>query len=625
MKKVYNGNANKKQNQSQSKQLKVPRAVSFGRVDFNFILNLPEEILPFYNLTWEKLNDISDLAFLKETKELWDSIQLISNNSLTNILMFINKAHNIKSFVEMTLFKELQFEEKENFLKEIITHVTEHNYLFLIELNMMECKHNITFTVKCDKKTKTFDICKGSEEEREKEEGIPIENQIEKAEGSKSQASKTEEDPFRKLNIDFSEFDFLIVDLEEIFHFLPQNPKILKQFTNFLQKKIMKNKNLKLVVNYPDVMKSLESVDLETINVLTEIISSSDILIFEKKQALSLFNMLHRIGVGSDILTGSSSGFIDEKELHNYFAYGLKFSRSGPKVGLFLNDFQKFQVVEVTKGKIDFNTEYDCQLHPKINHTNQKLISEYKNLIYSNFSMLKSVFLGGFLSRIVTSNKKLSKEYYSAYLAGCETSKRILEIYKNYLDLPLEHDFYIVKIPQIKIDKELEKEELRRREQRFVLDCVNRNNSHIKYYNPLFDDHLNSFFASESVRKQLKEKGFINTNGFIMYDPNYRAVMGSSPKRKLSNDREKEKQLLYAIRNINVADDPRDKTHFDSYSKMLHSNSPTNRKLPSVHFEYNSMSKTSNFKGGVFGKKKLKPINTASAGKIYISTNYRLA
>ena len=315
----------------------------------------------------------------------------------------------------------------------------------------------------------------------------------------------------------------------------------------------------------------------------------------------------------------------EDRSVPRYMINNLRYARPGTKIAVFLEDFQKVSIIEFcskTK-KISYENDLEFTLYPKINHTNQKLIEEYKKLIIVYYPLLKAAFLGGLFSKIASAGQKVSNEVYAGFLTGAEIAKRVLELMKNNMDLPIENEFYIVKIGKAKVQKEIEREDLKKREQKFVLDCINKKTSHLKFYNPLFDGHLNSFFASDVIRRQLKDKGFINTNGFIMYDPKYKSIMGASPKRGKINDVDKEKKLLYAIKSINVSDDPLDKSNFDSYSKMLKSNSPTSRKLPAIHFEYTTNQKYVSMKTTTNTKKKLKPIVTEKNGKLTKINNYR--
>jgi hypothetical protein len=129
-----------------------------------------------------------------------------------------------------------------------------------------------------------------------------------------------------------------------------------------------------------------------------------------------------------------------------------------------------------------------------------------------------------------------------------------LELFKNKIDFPNDPEFYLVKLQKTKIVKDIKLQKLRKKEEQFVLDCVNKKNASIKFYNPLFDEHLNAFFAGGVIRKQLKDKGFINTNGFVLYDPTYKNI--EPPKnvkiKQRLNTSEKERNLLHAIKNNKV-------------------------------------------------------------------------
>ena len=73
------------------------------------------------------------------------------------------------------------------------------------------------------------------------------------------------------------------------------------------------------------------------------------------------------------------------------------------------------------------------------------------------------------------------------------------------------------------------------KEDGFVLDCTNKQKSTMKDYVSLYDYHLRGFFSSQLIRKYLKNKGFIDSKGFIMYDPVHRDVMGKITQKKNIN------------------------------------------------------------------------------------------
>ena len=70
------------------------------------------------------------------------------------------------------------------------------------------------------------------------------------------------------------------------------------------------------------------------------------------------------------------------------------------------------------------------------------------------------------------------------------------------------------------------------KEVKFLLDCTNLITSNKKEYVSLYDYHLKNFFSSQAIRKDLEKKGFIDSEGNIMYDSVYRSVMGTNNTNK---------------------------------------------------------------------------------------------
>lgn len=92
-----------------------------------------------------------------------------------------------------------------------------------------------------------------------------------------------------------------------------------------------------------------------------------------------------------------------------------------------------------------------------------------------------------------------------------------------------------------------------KKESKFLLDWVNEKKSNLKFYNPLFDYHLNQYFNSQFYRKELKTKDLINSKGFIMYDSVYLELMGISPKynnNKKKKDNCNAEALIRLIKDI---------------------------------------------------------------------------
>ena len=265
----------------------------------------------------------------------------------------------------------------------------------------------------------------------------------------------------------------------------------------------------------------------------------TDIFLFEKKESLGFFNMLSQMNFQKEI---------QEKQIPDFFLKEIPHVKTGVnKIGIFMEDLQKLLIIEQKNDKINKNSEYFLNLHPRINHFNHKIVDEYRKIMSMNYSYLKAIFLGGYFSKFI-----YNEDQYSAFLGGVESTKRILELFKNKIDFPIDPEFYTVKLQKDKIEKDIANKKMKKKEEKFVLDCVNRTKSTIKYYNPLFDDNLNAFFSSNIIRKQLRDKNFINTNGYVLYDSEYKSLVQAPKIKKRLDTSDKEKKLLYAIKNNKV-------------------------------------------------------------------------
>lgn len=338
---------------------------------------------------------------------------------------------------------------------------------------------------------------------------------------------------------EIEEYDFLFIDLEDFINF-HTNGFYLSELADFMKKISSGNKKPRIVVNYPNILINLNVINLELLETLMSIMSYTDIFLFEKKESLAFFNMLNQMEYEKEL---------NEKQLIDFFLKEVPHQKaSTSKLGLFLEELQSFTISEQKADKIVNNLSYEIKLHPKINHFNQKIIDEYKKIMTINNNYFKSIFFGGYFSSFV-----FNQDHYISFITGAESTKRILETFKNKIDFPTNPEFYLIRLQKTKILKDLKTQKLKKKEEKFVLDCVNKMNSSIKSYNPLFDENLNAFFASGNIRKQLKEKGFINTNGFVLYDSSYKNVSGSLPKHnKRLDTQERERHLLLAIKHNRV-------------------------------------------------------------------------
>ena len=120
-------------------------------------------------------------------------------------------------------------------------------------------------------------------------------------------------------------------------------------------------------------------------------------------------------------------------------------------------------------------------------------------------------------------------------MTGHEILKRILHFVTSEIPLPDNPKFYLVKINYNEVNEYVKKHLLNKKENKFVLDCTNAEKSKMKHYVPLFDYNLHEYFENKDVQKELANKGFIDSKGFVNYDPIYRVGMGV-PKKKYNRN-----------------------------------------------------------------------------------------
>ena len=316
---------------------------------------------------------------------------------------------------------------------------------------------------------------------------------------------------------------------------------------------------------------------------LNQLYDFTNIFFFDTKQCKKIFNKHYETFTEDNI---NNRKKITRSKIFDYFIKGIatatKEEVTGMKTGLFLDELNKFTIIYASK-KAANKVELDSQPHPKVNHTNLDLIKEYKRILKVNKNDYYSILISTLIINCGASspNCQSTDVIYPAFLIALEIIKKKLEMEKNKLEQ--DESIYKVKVSDKVIFKDLEKFASGGKEDGFVLDCTNKQKSTMKDYVSLYDYHLKTFFSSEYVRKDLKSKGFINTKGFIMYDPVHRNVMGKKveKKKKKVNEEEMKTKLMSSIHGINVPSNIKDK-EIDAEKLAKTQNVPTEAKLPFI-------------------------------------------
>ena len=338
--------------------------------------------------------------------------------------------------------------------------------------------------------------------------------------------------------------------------------------------------------------KKQEEKDKKEMRELNEIFYYTDGYFFDTKQACALFNKHYLCHTTDNLKTKK---VINKQKVFDYFitaiARGAMDEVVGNKVGLFMEDFNRYAIINCSK-KTASRKEVNAQPHPKINTHNIEIIKKYQDILKDNKNDYYSIFVSLAAHEISANNSVSNEIIYPTFLTSLEIIKRKVEYTKNGITSINEDQLYKVKINERALQQELKKIVSDTKEGGFVLDCTNKSKSTLKDYVALYDYHLRGFFSSELIRKNLKEKGFIDSKGFIMYDPMYRNVMGAQCKNTKKYEGEELKQKIISnIKGIDVPTRFGDK-EVDAKKAIDKQNVPIDKKLPFIKDNYPFAKKT---------------------------------
>ena len=534
------------------------------------------------------LSDISSLSFIQYNKELINRIQFSSNNDLIKLLMIGNLNSENISIIDYICFGGPIFSKEESFFNNILDIVT---MKYGIIFNKTPLNINAGYSIKIilthgEQKNEILIESKGKYEHEEdndiKEEGdtplndFELEDEFNYGYPLTDAMEKNLIPKFKKRNIlcnmnpKFEKYDMFYFNYEDLNKIsINFNIEFALELIDFLKKK-----NCIIFINYYISEKNVNNKDIknkdEIINdngyskkefskeYLLELLNKfyfvTDIYFFDKKQAVKFFAEHYKL-----FTVDLSQKIISSKNVYDYFIKGITTGTStkvpNEKTGLFLDEFNEFSLIQVSKKSV-YKHEYSLNLLPKINAHNLSEISEYKDIINKN----KTNFFSLFLSNIVISishaqkNSKInSMIVYPPYLTGVDLVKKKIEYIKNDIKInEFDDKFYKIKKNIKLISKELEKLSKEEKEEKFLLDCTNKLKSNKKEYISLFDFHLKDYFSNQYIRKDLENKGFIDSEGYILYDPVYKNTMKNKMKKKKFTEEQMKEKIISDINNIKM-------------------------------------------------------------------------
>ena len=397
--------------------------------------------------------------------------------------------------------------------------------------------------------------------------------------------------------------------------------------TDLIEKQDDLKAELELDIEYKkkeEVNKKLEEKkqkkqEQREIKILTDIYYLTDAYFFDSKQACDIFTK-HYLQNTKDT---DKTKKINRQKLYDYFitviSRGLRPTIEGKKLGLFMDDFNKYCIIYISNKEAN-KQELNPQPFPKVNTHNIDLVNGYKLILMKFKNDYYDIFISLSQQEISANHGNITTEIiYPTFLASVDIVKRQVELEKNGITSVDEDDIFRVKISEKKLKQELEKLSINGKEGNFVLDCTNKNKSTLKDYVSLFDYNLKDFFSSDINRKNLQDKGFINSEGYIMYDPLYREVMGAKYKNnKKFKGEELKSQIRTNIKNIDVPARLQDK-EFDPKKAVEKQIMPTNRKIPYIRNK--KKKKRNNNDGNSSSRSVSEGEGTSSEGEKYRTEN----
>ena len=541
--------------------MSIKKLCSIGLLNINLNLILKKSFTEDNNFNIDDYNSIVDLKKIffpikevnpenssKENNNIdyIEYISLTSEDNLMNTLLFINRAYKVKTFIEFLIPNEIKFKKNNYFLKSLINEILNRNYFFVVENNIINKSSKIKFIIKIVDDENDEIISKKEFNLVEEEEYDDIENDIFDNKYFESY----------KLNFDFSKNNFFFIDLDSI--------KSLKWKTNedlvLFILSIIKNEKIKiilsinensLIINEKIYAKdnNKEIID-DILKTNKSIIESSDIIFFFKnsmnhflkeysnKSRTKILKINNKIKPLTYSPTFTHKFFNSSKENleqnlkttnQDLILYdNNKYRKNIPRLSVILDDFDyltlyKQEFEESASIEINIEPYYEnfCFSLLNKNHTIQEF-KEIKKILENNSDKYFHIFIGGFLSRYIN-NVNLNedfKNYEECFIAGNLILKNYLILLKNNIDYITDIDEYNVEVPKIKKclreilykEKKEELRKIRKKEQKFVLDCTNPSKSQKKEYDSLLDFNCTSFLSKKNIINHLAKNNFFNQN-----------------------------------------------------------------------------------------------------------------
>ena len=610
---------------------------TMGVLDLTFVIEFTDRDIARANIQKiESINKINQLEFIKYNEDLINRIKLKSENQIFKQLLLINKTSEAKKHIEFFSVFRPKFRECQYF-EDIFDRVTKRNGIIINKKSITKKAHfSINFELKYKKTIQKFSYTEVDMESDNKIENEHFDSKsgFRKINISINNENNEEinEEGNKLLNIlkpDFKKYSMVYInynELKNIEEYLDADEYVemvksfkskgVKVFGNYYKPNnsdlgeppaeneddefIFENEDYYNANNddnennkdnnnendneYNDNNENNEEENKEEQNeendknkpkdisfssqkFIKKLYDLSDIFFFDENQANKLFdNHLKTFSKKKGI------NKIKKNEVYDYFISSIAGNTKGDKVGLFLKDLENFTIVNCSN-KIGNHETIDSTLYPRKTIRNIDLINRYKSAIEQNKDEFYSIFCSLMIGAGSDPSKSLEEEIKVGFINALDIIKKELECSKTNI---IFNEKRLINFKALKQNSLYNRTSysLKGKENGFVLDCMNKEKSKLKPYLALDDKNLKLFFSSKYNWKSLVTKGFIDRKGYIMYDKEYREVLG--PLKIVKPKLKGNKSLSKVINDLSI----KSKILASQPKKILMKRNRTQKKVP---------------------------------------------
>ena len=199
---------------------------SLGCVNNEFSLHLSEQECNYLNIDIKNINSVNEIYHLLSKEEIKGRIKYDPNNGINNLLLYLNKTNNNKTFIEHLSLTTINNDYP--ILKEIIKNDLEYNFIFLLESNLVpKCKFSLNLNSEgCEPKLIEFDNFPQNR-------NLPLK-------------MNENDNKLSLIKVEFSTYDYIVVDLNEFLSL--KNFISLENLLEFLVMKLSLNVNTHVIL-----------------------------------------------------------------------------------------------------------------------------------------------------------------------------------------------------------------------------------------------------------------------------------------------------------------------------------------------------------------------------------------